>query len=192
MVKDRDLGLISLDSSPPCASFWLFVAFHILYLTVYSSFLSHEYPQKIQLQRSPKLGLWFQCYGNKNRPAKDIEAFYRAQHLFRTDRREKNRTGSPCKVAFQNATYREARKHLKTDNWRCEGRGLEQEGQERMDTWHTCRVGTIPDPVPSRPVDNPRDGTGFFKFPIAKSLVNLYKLHFFKVNFIRTMRLRFG
>ena len=103
MVKDRDLGLISLDSSPPCASFWLFVAFHILYLTVYSSFLSHEYPQKIQLQRSPKLGLWFQCYGNKNRPAKDIEAFYRAQHLFRTDRREKNRTGSPCKMAFQNA-----------------------------------------------------------------------------------------
>ena len=46
------------------------------------------------------------------------------------------------------------------------------------------RVGTIPDPVPSHPVDNPRDGTGFFKwhfwknppytgffkFPIAKSL----------------------
>ena len=26
------------------------------------------------------------------------------------------------------------------------------------------RVATIPDPVPSRPVDNPRDGTGFFKW----------------------------
>ena len=41
-VTDRDLGLILLDSSPPCASFWLFVAFHILYLADYSSFLSHE------------------------------------------------------------------------------------------------------------------------------------------------------
>ena len=38
-VTDRDLGLILLDSSPPCASFWLFVSFHILYLTDYSSWL---------------------------------------------------------------------------------------------------------------------------------------------------------
>ena len=72
MVKDRDLGLISLDSSPPCASFWLFVAFHILYLTVYSSFLSQEYPQEIKQKWTLNLGLLFQIYDKKIDPLRAL------------------------------------------------------------------------------------------------------------------------